>query len=81
MDKEYVRVPQQKRSIEKKQRIIEAGYSMFIKKGYFDTNTAEIAREAGLSTGSVYAYFSDKKDIPDGLPVSVRQPIIAGNQR
>lgn len=26
-------------------------------------NTAEIAKKAGLSTGTVYAYFKDKKDI------------------
>jgi TetR/AcrR family transcriptional regulator, biofilm operon repressor len=58
-----VRIPQQKRSIEKKERIIEAAYQVFSRKGYFSTNTAEIAKEAGLSTGSVYAYYTDKKDI------------------
>lgn len=63
MDKHDVRVPQQKRSIEKKGKIIEAAYRIFSKNGYFGTNTAEIAKEAGLSTGSVYAYFTDKKDI------------------
>lgn len=63
MEKKEIRNPQQKRSIEKKNRIIAAARRLFIKKGYFGTNTAEIAQEAGISTGSVYAYFEDKKDI------------------
>ena len=63
MEKHDVRVPRQKRSIEKKERIIDAAYRIFNQNGYFGTNTAEIAKEAGLSIGSVYAYFTDKKDI------------------
>ena len=51
---ENIREPQQKRSIDKKNRIIEAGYKLFAEKGYFDTNTAEIAKEAGVSTGIIY---------------------------
>lgn len=55
--------PRQQRSIDKKNRIIEAGYKLFSEKGYYHTNTAEIAKEAGVSTGIVYRYFSDKKAI------------------
>lgn len=62
MDKE-IREPKQKRSIEKKEKIITAGYNLFIEKGYFDITTSDIAKAAGLSTGTVYAYFKDKKDI------------------
>lgn len=60
---ENIREPKQKRSIEKKERIIEAGYKLFAEKGYFNTNTAEIAKVAGVSTGIVYGYFHDKRDI------------------
>ena len=60
---ETVRNPQQVRSIEKKNRIIEAGYTLFARDGYYNTNTAEIAKEAGVSTGIVYGYFRDKRDI------------------
>jgi TetR/AcrR family transcriptional regulator, biofilm operon repressor len=63
MENKNTRVPKQKRSIEKKEKIIEAAYEIFSRDGYFGTNTAQIAKEAGLSTGSVYAYFNDKKDI------------------
>ena len=58
-----IRRPQQKRSIEKKKRLIQAGFRLFCEKGYFNTNTIEIAKEAGVSTGTVYSYFKDKKDI------------------
>ncbi|MCR3758860.1 TetR/AcrR family transcriptional regulator [Clostridium felsineum] len=62
MDKE-VRKPKQKRSIEKKERIIAAACDLFMAKGYFNVTTADIAKAAELSTGTVYAYFKDKKDI------------------
>ncbi len=61
--KSNIRQPQQERSIEKKNKIIEAGYQLFSEVGYYGTNTAEIAKKAGVSTGIVYGYFADKRDI------------------
>lgn len=61
--KNQIRVPQQERSIEKKNKIIQAGYELFSEVGYYGTNTAEIAKRAGVSTGIVYGYFQDKRDI------------------
>lgn len=58
-----VRVPKQARSIETKNKIIAASYQLFSEVGYFGTNTAEIAKRAGVSTGIVYGYFRDKRDI------------------
>ncbi len=58
-----VREPKQERSIEKKRKIIEASYTLFSEVGYYGTNTAEIAKKAGVSTGIVYGYFRDKRDI------------------
>lgn len=58
-----IRVPTQRRSIEKKEKIIEAGFDLFCSIGYYHTNTAEIAKAAGVSTGIVYNYFNDKHDI------------------
>ena len=57
------RVPTQKRSIEKRQKIVKAGFDLFCEKGYYKTNTIEIARHAKVSTGTVYSYFKDKKEI------------------
>ena len=63
MGKNIVREPTQQRSIEKKEKIIKAGFKLICQKGYHNTNTAEIAKEAGVSTGIVYQYFEDKRDI------------------
>ena len=58
-----IREPKQKRAIEKKEKIIEAGFNLICENGYYNTNTAEIAKAAGVSTGIVYQYFKDKYDI------------------
>ena len=58
-----VREPKQKRAIEKKEKIIKAGFNLICKNGYYNTNTAQIAEAAGVSTGIVYQYFKDKYDI------------------
>ena len=58
-----IREPKQQRAIEKKERIIEAGFELICENGYYNTNTAEIAKKADVSTGIVYQYFKDKHDI------------------
>ena len=56
-----VRTPKQKRGQETKRQIIETGLRLFSEKGFHNTNSKEIALEAGAATGSFYAYFKDKK--------------------
>ncbi|MBO4815698.1 MAG: TetR/AcrR family transcriptional regulator [Clostridia bacterium] len=63
MSDNEIREPIQKRSIEKKEKIIKSGFELICEKGYYNTNTAEIAKKAGVSTGIVYQYFKDKHDI------------------
>lgn len=60
---EEIRTPKQKRAILKKDKIIEAGFKLITENGYYNTNTKEIAKEAGVSTGIIYQYFNDKHDI------------------
>lgn len=57
------RIPTQKRSIEKRNKIIENGFKLICEKGYYNISTPDIAKAAGVSTGIVYQYFNDKKDI------------------
>lgn len=57
------RDPIQKRSIEKKRKILEAGFKLFCENGYYKTNTIEIAKHAGVSIGALYSYFEDKRQI------------------
>ena len=58
-----IREPIQKRSIETKDKIIEAGFDLICNDGYYKTNTSKIAKKAGVSTGIIYQYFKDKRDI------------------
>ena len=43
-------------------RLIEAGIRLFGKKGYYNINVYEIAKEAGFSVGTFYLYFPTKED-------------------
>lgn len=58
-----VRKPVQTRSIETKNKIINSSLELFSTVGYYKTNTAQIAKNANVSTGIVYGYFKDKRDI------------------
>ena len=57
------RIPTQKRSIEKRNRIIEKGFELMCEKGYYNISTPDIAEAADVSTGIIYQYFNDKKEI------------------
>ena len=58
-----MRNPKQERAILKKEKIIDAGFKLICENGYYNINTATMAKEAGVSTGIVYQYFNDKHNI------------------
>ncbi|MDO4273228.1 MAG: TetR/AcrR family transcriptional regulator [Eubacteriales bacterium] len=53
----------QQRTIESRKKLLDAAYSLFVEKGYYNTNTKEIARYAGISIGNFYNYYQDKCEI------------------
>ncbi len=53
--------PKQIRGVETKQRILRAGIDLFSQKGLHGTNSRQIAAAAGVSIGSFYTYFKDKR--------------------
>ena len=57
------RNPQQKRSIQRKEDILDVALSLFSSKGFYHTTTNEIAKTAKISIGNLYFYFSDKDAI------------------
>lgn len=59
----WVRPPQQARSQETLDRILDAAEVLVAEKGFEDASVAEIVRRAGSSVGAFYARFQDK----DGL--------------
>jgi len=58
-----VRRPKQQRSMEMKEKILDAALQLFCEKGYYNTTTNEIALKAGVSIGSLYSYFKDKDTV------------------
>ncbi len=46
-----------------RQRIIDAAQSLFVTRGFDATTTRDIAREAGIATGTLFNYFPTKEDI------------------
>ena len=61
--KKAPRDPVQKRGKEKKNHILLTAQKLFTDKNYFEVSTNEIAVRAGVSIGTLYAYFSSKEDI------------------
>ena len=48
---------------DKKERIIEAAALVFAQKGYAGSSVADIAIQAEIGKGTIYAYFSSKEDL------------------
>jgi TetR/AcrR family transcriptional regulator len=47
--------------LERQTAIMETAAGVFARKGYFQANVAEICEVAGISMGSLYKYFENKK--------------------
>jgi AcrR family transcriptional regulator len=55
--------PLEKRKSETRSIIINAARKVFSEKGYHKAQVSDIVQEAGISTGSIYAHFRDKRDL------------------
>lgn len=77
MGEKDIRVPKQQRSIEKKQRIKDAAIKLMSEKGYHSTSSNEIAKEAEVSIGTFYSYFSDKKSLYEELVADIYNMVIS----
>lgn len=58
-----VRIPVQPRSKNTREKITKAALKLFSQKGIHSTTTNEIAKKAGVATGSFYAYFKNKQQL------------------
>ncbi|ASS76457.1 TetR family transcriptional regulator [Tumebacillus algifaecis] len=52
---------------EKHWKILEAAVRVFSEKGFGASRTSEVAKEAGVSEGTIFNYFKTKKDLLVGL--------------
>ena len=57
------RRPIQSRGIRTREKIIHSGEKLFSREGFHAVLADNIAKEAGVSVGSFYAYFKDKYDL------------------
>jgi TetR/AcrR family transcriptional regulator, mexJK operon transcriptional repressor len=55
--------PKQARSKQTKEKIIHAAISLIQERGYEKTTSNDIAAAAGVSVGSFYTYFTDKRQL------------------
>jgi TetR/AcrR family fatty acid metabolism transcriptional regulator len=47
----------------KRQQIIDAAVRVFARNGYYNSRVSDIAREAGIASGTIYLYFETKDEI------------------
>lgn len=55
--------PKQARSKQTKEKIVQAAIRLFQERGYEKTTSNDIASDAGVSVGSFYVYFTDKRQL------------------
>ncbi len=53
----------QPRALKTREKIIRTALNVYSDKGYHNTTVDEIAKSAGLSVGTAYRYFKDKKEL------------------
>jgi TetR/AcrR family fatty acid metabolism transcriptional regulator len=51
------------RDPDKPQQIIDAAIRVFARTGYYSSRVSDIAREAGIASGTIYLYFKTKEEI------------------
>lgn len=51
------------RDPDKHQQIIDAATRVFARTGYYSSRVSDIAREAGIASGTIYLYFKTKDEI------------------
>ncbi len=48
---------------DKHQQIIDAAVRVFARNGYYNSRVSDIAKEAGIASGTIYLYFKTKDEI------------------
>lgn len=62
-----------RRAEDRPDEVLDAALSQFVRRGFAATKVEDIAREAGLSKGAIYRYFTSKEDILESL---IRRAIV-----
>jgi AcrR family transcriptional regulator len=62
--------------MEKKQNILDASLKLFVERGFHGTSTAEIAKTAGVATGTLFHYFKTKEELINSLYFHSKQNML-----
>ncbi len=65
---------------ERRRQIVDAAVKLFIKYGYHKTTTRALAKETGLSIGSLYEYVSTKDDVLYLVCIAIHTEVEQGVQ-
>ena len=57
------RAPRSPNPGDKRELILKAATKLFARRGFFNAQVADVAREAGIAAGTVYLYFESKDDL------------------
>lgn len=63
---------------ERRKQIVDGAVKLFIKHGYHKTTTRILAKETGLSIGSLYEYVSTKEDILYLVSMAIHSAVESG---
>ena len=65
----------------KKQALLKAAIELFAKDGFWHTTTANIAKHAGVATGTLFTYFPTKNDLLDEVYLMIKREALTEVQR
>lgn len=61
--------------MDKRQQIFDSALTLFVECGFHGTPTSRIAKEAGISNGTLFHYFSTKEDLIKELYIAVKEEL------
>ena len=78
-DREIVTQIKNKKLVkERRRQIVDAAVKLFIQNGYHKTTTRALAKETGLSIGSLYEYISTKDDVLYLVGIAIHSEVEQG---
>jgi AcrR family transcriptional regulator len=64
----------------KRERILHSAFHLFTTRGFHDTPTSLIAREAGVANGTLFNHFATKEDLINQLYLASKESLVTAMQ-
>jgi AcrR family transcriptional regulator len=61
--------------MDKREQILASALRLFVEFGFHGTPTSKIAKEAGVSNGTLFHYFATKEDLIKELYISIKNEL------